>query len=248
MAGQTGGIVMGTGDLSELALGWCTYNGDHMSMYGVNACVPKTLIRWMMQRLRKCRLLRPPRTVLQGHSGHAHQPGAASAGRARGRLHRQPEDLVGPYALHDFFLYYVGAFRHAPPAKLYDAGLVGRSRGTSATRTVLKKWLKNLLSPVLHAAVQAQTACPDGVKVGSGRVEPAGRLADALGCGKRVMVEGVREAVSRETAAIQEKMQLLYAAFSLTNRVQDAMIAPLFRITGKDGAGICVDRRWKTLQ
>ena len=103
-AGMVGGIVVGTGDLSELALGWCTYNGDHMSMYGVNASIPKTMIRWMIAAIAENPQFATSREVLLDILDTPISPELLPPDET-GTISQQTEDLVGPYALHDFFLY-----------------------------------------------------------------------------------------------------------------------------------------------
>ena len=108
-----GGIVVGTGDLSELALGWCTYNGDHMSMYSVNGTVPKTLMRWMIDAISETESFATAHDVLQDVLDTPISPELLPPD-ASGKISQQTEDLVGPYALHDFFIYHILRYGFAP--------------------------------------------------------------------------------------------------------------------------------------
>ena len=167
IANQTSGLVIGTGDLSELALGWATYNGDHMSMYAVNASIPKTLVRHLV--------------------GHAAENGAKSAHRllmdildtpvspellppVDGVISQKTEDLVGPYELHDFFLFYMLRFGFHP-SKIFRMAVASfRGRYDRAT---IKKWMKTFYRRFF--AQQFKRSCmPDGPKVGSVTLSPRG--------------------------------------------------------------------------
>ena len=167
VANRLGGIVVGTGDLSELALGWATYNGDHMSMYGVNASVPKTLVRHLVAyaagqsepRLREALLdvldtpvspeLLPPKD---------------------GEIAQKTEELVGPYELHDFFLYYMLRFGFGP-GKIYR--MACRAFSGEYAPPVVKKWLSAFYRRFFTQ--QFKRSClPDGPKVGSVTLSPRG--------------------------------------------------------------------------
>ena len=168
-ASVVGGIVVGTGDLSELALGWCTYNGDHMSMYGVNATVPKTLIRWIIETVAEMPAFAPAKAVLDDILNTPISPELLPPD-ASGKIAQQTEDLVGPYALHDFFLYHM--LRHGrTPAKIYElacSAFAGDFDGDT-----IKKWLKNFYRRFF--AQQFKRNCmPDGVRVGSVSLGPRG--------------------------------------------------------------------------
>ena len=168
-AGQVGGIVIGTGDLSELALGWCTYNGDHMSMYGVNGSIPKTLIRWMIQSISEMPAFAPAKAVLEDILDTPISPELLPPD-AEGKIAQQTEDLVGPYALHDFFLYYVLRFGFRPE-KIYT--LACRAFREDFDRETVKKWLKTFYRRFFSQ--QFKRSClPDGVKVGSVCLSPRG--------------------------------------------------------------------------
>ena len=162
-AGKVGGIVIGTGDLSELALGWCTYNGDHMSMYGVNGTIPKTMVRCMTEYL----------------AGKEEFAAAAEALRdiivtpVSPELlpHRQiTESIIGPYALHDFFLYYMMRFAYRP-AKIY--ALACRAFAGEYDGQTIKKWL-HLFYTRFFGQQFKRNCLPDGVKVGNISLSPRG--------------------------------------------------------------------------
>ena len=163
------GIVVGTGDLSELALGWCTYNGDHMSMYGVNASIPKTLIRWMIDAISEMSAFAAARPVLQDILDTPISPELLPPD-AQGKIAQHTEDLVGPYALHDFFLYYTLRYGFTP-RKIY--ALACRAFSGDFEEAVIKKWLKTFYRRFFTQ--QFKRSClPDGVKVGSVTLSPRG--------------------------------------------------------------------------
>ena len=180
-ASVVGGIVIGTGDLSELALGWCTYNGDHMSMYGVNASIPKTLIRWMIEAISESRAFSASRAVLQDILDTPISPELLPPDE-EGKISQQTEDIVGPYALHDFFLYYMLRYGFSP-RKIYT--LACRAFAGDFDGETIKKWLKAFYRRFFTQ--QFKRSCmPDGVKVGSVSFSPRGdwRMAsDASGRG-----------------------------------------------------------------
>ncbi len=168
-AGMVGGIVVGTGDLSELALGWCTYNGDHMSMYGVNASIPKTLIRWMIQEISEIPAFAPSAAVLQDILDTPISPELLPPD-AQGKIAQHTEDLVGPYALHDFFLYYALRYGFAPK-KIF--ALACRAFSGEFSRETIGKWMKVFYRRFFTQ--QFKRSCmPDGVKVGSVSFSPRG--------------------------------------------------------------------------
>ena len=163
------GIVVGTGDLSELALGWCTYNGDHMSMYGVNASIPKTMIRWMIDAISEMPEFAASRPVLQDILDTPISPELLPPD-AEGKIAQHTEDLVGPYALHDFYLYYTLRFGYAP-RKVYT--LACRAFEGDFDGETIKKWLKTFYRRFFTQ--QFKRSClPDGVKVGSVSLSPRG--------------------------------------------------------------------------
>ena len=166
-AGRVGGIVVGTGDMSELALGWCTYNGDHMSMYGVNCSVPKTLIRWIIDTVADTETFSSAKAVLADILDTPISPELLPPD-AQGKIAQQTEDIVGPYGLHDFFLYYMLRYGFAPE-KIFN--LACRAFREEFTPEVIKKWLKTFYRRFFTQ--QFKRNCqPDGVKVGGIGVGP----------------------------------------------------------------------------
>jgi len=168
VANQTGGMVIGTGDLSELALGWATYNGDHMSMYGVNAGIPKTLVRYLVSFMAGDKGEEDPRlsAVLEDILDTPVSPELLPA--VDGRISQKTEDLVGPYELHDFFLYYIVRWGF-PPRKVFR--LAQQALGDRYDRQTILKWLKNFYRRFF--AQQFKRSClADGPKVGSVTLSP----------------------------------------------------------------------------
>ena len=170
VANQCGGLVVGTGDLSELALGWATYNGDHMSMYGVNASIPKTLVRHLVGYVCGDKAESEPELshVLADILDTPVSPELLPA--VNGQISQKTEDLVGPYELHDFFLYY--AIRWAfPPRKVLR--LAEHAFGRTYDRSTILKWEKTFYRRFF--AQQFKRSClPDGPKVGSVTLSPRG--------------------------------------------------------------------------
>ena len=165
VANQVNGIVVGTGDLSELALGWATYNGDHMSMYGVNAGVPKTLIRYLVSyvagEMATETLLDIVDTPISPELIPADE---------QGRIKQKTEDLVGPYELHDFFIYYFLRYGFGP-AKIYI--MAQKAFKDAYDDETIKKWLKTFCRRFFTQ--QFKRSClPDGPKVGSVSLSPRG--------------------------------------------------------------------------
>lgn len=169
LAGECGGIVVGTGDLSELALGWCTYNGDHMSMYGMNASVPKTLIRWIIQEVAQGEDFLAVRDVLADILDTPISPELLPPDET-GKILQQTEDLVGPYALHDFFLYQTLRFGFGPE-KVY--ALACRAFREEFSGEVIKKWLAVFYRRFFTQQFK-RDCVPDGVKVGTLGLGPRG--------------------------------------------------------------------------
>ena len=167
LANQRGGLVIGTGDLSELALGWATYNGDHMSMYAVNASIPKTLVRHLVA-YEADRLGGRIGDVLRDILDTPVSPELLPP--KDGEISQRTEDLVGPYELHDFYLYY--AIRWGfPPRKVLR--LAARAFDGQYDRQTLLKWLKNFYRRFFSQ--QFKRSClPDGPKVGSVALSPRG--------------------------------------------------------------------------
>lgn len=171
MANQTGGIVIGTGDMSELALGWATYNGDHMSMYGVNASVPKTLVRHLVRYYAvNCgndKLAKVLFDVLDTPVSPELLPPDRN-----GEINQKTEDLVGPYELHDFFMYYVLRFG-IRPSKLYRLACVAFK--PDYDKETILKWLKTFYRRFFTQHFK-RSCLPDGPKVGSVALSPRGDL------------------------------------------------------------------------
>lgn len=172
VANQTGGIVIGTGDLSELALGWCTYNGDHMSMYAVNTSIPKTLVRHLVAYLARDNQDKDEdlKVVLEDILDTPVSPELLPA--VQGKIAQKTEDLVGPYDLHDFFLYYLLRWGFNP-GKIYRMAIY--AWGTKYDRSVILKWLKIFYARFFTQQFK-RNCLPDGPKVGSVAVSPRGDL------------------------------------------------------------------------
>ena len=173
LSNQLGGLVVGTGDLSELALGWATYNGDHMSMYGVNASVPKTLIQYLVRYVaeveRKEKGDQKTYEILMDVVDTPISPELIPADE-NGNIKQKTEDLVGPYELHDFFLYYFLRFGFRPQ-KIFL--LAQHAFKGSYDDVTIKKWLTTFLRRFF--AQQFKRSClPDGPKVGSVSLSPRG--------------------------------------------------------------------------
>ena len=169
VANKIGAIVLGTGDLSEIALGWCTYNADHMSMYGVNSGVPKTLVRWVIQTAAENEAFSSSRECLQSILDTPISPELLPPDE-KGNILQQTEDVVGPYALHDFFLYYAIRFGY-PPKKVFDLCCIAFEDDFSC-ETILK-WLKNFYCRFWTQQFK-RNCMPDGVKIGSIALSPRG--------------------------------------------------------------------------
>lgn len=169
-ANKTNGIVIGTGDLSELALGWCTYNGDHMSMYGVNSSIPKTLVRYLVQWFAEAsedakneKLASVLKDILDTPVSPELLP------PKEGVISQVTEDLVGPYELHDFYLYYLLRFGFSP-AKIY---FLAQNANLPYGKDVILKWLKTFYRRFFTQ--QFKRSCmPDGAKVGTINLSPRG--------------------------------------------------------------------------
>ena len=170
IANRSGGLVIGTGDLSELALGWCTYNGDHMSMYAVNCSIPKTLVRYLVGYLARDNAEKDEalHDVLEDILATPVSPELLPA--VQGQISQRTEDLVGPYELHDFFLYYMLRWGFSP-GKIYRLALYALGRQYS--REVILKWLKVFYRRFFSQ--QFKRSCvPDGPKVGTVALSPRG--------------------------------------------------------------------------
>ena len=161
-ANRLNAIVVGTGDLSELALGWCTYNGDQMSMYGVNVSIPKTLIQWMIESIINQKIFPEAVAVLEDVLDTTISPELLPPD-PDGAIAQKTEDLVGPYELHDFFLYYILRFGFSPK-KIYC--LACRAFQGDYPEETIQKWLTVFYRRFFSQ--QFKRSCmPDGVKVGS---------------------------------------------------------------------------------
>ena len=169
LTNQIGGFVVGTGDLSELALGWATYNGDHMSMYGVNGSVPKTLIRYLVRYIAEYKMDEATKAVLLDIIDTPISP-ELIPGDEKGNINQKTEDLVGPYELHDFYLYYFLRFGFSPRKIFFLAQHAFKGMYDDAT---IKKWLSTFFRRFFNQ--QFKRSClPDGPKVGSVSLSPRG--------------------------------------------------------------------------
>lgn len=175
LSNELGALVIGTGDLSELALGWATYNGDHMSMYGVNAGVPKTLIRYLVHYVATNGMDEQSRATLLDIIDTPISPELIPADE-QGNIKQKTEDLVGPYELHDFFLYYILRFGFRPAkvfmmaCRAFDGSHLGAGPYDEET---IKHWLTTFYRRFFNQ--QFKRSClPDGPKVGSVSLSPRG--------------------------------------------------------------------------
>ena len=169
IANQTWGMVIGTGDLSELVLGWATYNGDHMSMYGVNGSVPKTLVKYLVKWVAENDIDEESRITLLDIVETPISPELIPADE-NGEIQQKTEDLVGPYELHDFFLYYFMRFGFRPSKIYYLANIAFKDIYDEET---IKKWLSTFFRRFFNQ--QFKRSClPDGPKVGSISISPRG--------------------------------------------------------------------------
>ncbi len=168
LANKYNGLVIGTGDLSELALGWATYNGDHMSMYAVNSGIPKTLVRYLVEYVAQS-MEEKTKTILEDILKTPVSPELLLADEY-GEIHQKTEDLVGPYELHDFFLYYFVRFGFSPKKILF---LAQKAFGDKYSEAILRKWLKVFLRR-FYSQQFKRSCMPDGPKVGSINLSPRG--------------------------------------------------------------------------
>lgn len=161
-AGKVGAFVIGTGDLSELALGWCTYNADHMSMYAVNSCVPKTLIRWIIINSANLDIFTSSADILKDIVDTPISPELLPAD-SEGKILQETESVIGPYELHDFFLYYMMRFGFSPDKIFY---LAKRAFKDAYDDETILKWMRVFYTRFFSQ--QFKRSCmPDGVKIGS---------------------------------------------------------------------------------
>ncbi len=187
VANETGGLVIGTGDMSELALGWCTYNGDHMSMYAVNSSVPKTLVKSLVAYEAK-RLGGRMEVVLKSVLNTEISPELLPPDE-EGNIAQRTEDLVGPYELHDFYLWCFLRRGYSPAKTMYVAE---RTFAEKYDRETLKKWLVSFYRRFF--AQQFKRNCvPDGVKVGSVSLSPRADLRMPSDASARLWVKEAEE-------------------------------------------------------
>ena len=190
LANTEGAIVLGTGDLSELALGWATYNGDHMSMYGVNASIPKTLIRSLVSYSITISDQETLRRTLQDVLDTPVSPELLPP--SEGEISQRTEDLVGPYELHDFFLYYMLRWSFSP-TKIFHLAKVAFS--SEYTPSSILSWLRTFYRRFFSQQFK-RSALPDGVKVGSVALSPRGDLRMPSDASAAVWIEEVNDLVA----------------------------------------------------
>ncbi len=169
IANKEGGLVIGSGDLSELALGWCTYNGDHMSMYNVNCGVPKTLIKYLINWAANNKVDDKTKDVLLKVVNTPISPELLPP-TSKGEIKQKTEDIIGPYELHDFFLYYMVRYGMRPRKILFLAEHAFKDK---YPRDIIKKWLEVFLKRFFRQ--QFKRSCmPDGPRIGSVSLSPRG--------------------------------------------------------------------------
>ncbi|NLB19830.1 MAG: NAD(+) synthase [Clostridium sp.] len=186
IANKENGIVVGTGDLSELALGWCTYNGDQMSMYGVNSSVPKTLVRYLIQYLYEEEFSGDLSNALKDILETPISPELLPKGEDN-ELVQLTEESIGPYELHDFFLYYIMKYGESFPKILFMANQAFKGQYSEET---IKKWLKVFIRRFFTQQFK-RSAMPDGPKVGSIALSPRGDLRMASDASFRNFIESL---------------------------------------------------------
>ncbi len=183
VANEIGALVIGTGDMSELALGWATYNGDHMSMYGVNASVPKTLVRHLVKYYAETCEEKELSGILADVLNTPVSPELLPP--KEGEIAQKTEDLVGPYELHDFFLYYILRFGYMP-GKIYR--MACQAFAGEYGEEVILKWLKIFYKRFFSQ--QFKRSClPDGPKVGAAAISPRGDLRMPSDASARIWLE-----------------------------------------------------------
>jgi len=181
-----GGIVIGTGDLSELALGWATYNGDHMSMYGVNSSIPKTLVRYLVEWVAHTAMDDKTTKVLLDILDTPVSPELLPP-TSEGEISQKTEEVVGPYSLHDFFLYYMLRFGYEPDKIYFIAVLAFKDLYDKET---ILKWIKVFYTRFFSQ--QFKRSCiPDGPKVGSINLSPRGDLRMPSDASARIWLEAL---------------------------------------------------------
>ena len=169
IANKEGGLVIGTGDLSELALGWCTYNGDHMSMYAVNCSIPKTLVRYLVKYVAQKEVDKKTSEILIDILDTPVSPELLPKDRC-GNITQKTEDIVGPYELHDFFLYYFIKHGSDPEKILF---LAKHAFKNIYTEEIIEKWFNQFIKRFFTQQFK-RSAIPDGPKVGTISLSPRG--------------------------------------------------------------------------
>jgi len=171
LANKEGGLLIGTGDLSELALGWCTYNGDHMSMYSVNCSIPKTLVRYLVDYVADHESTPEISKILIDILDTPVSPELLPKDKD-GNITQKTEDIVGPYELHDFFLYHF--MKHGASKERIEFLAKVAFKGTYDDE-VISKWLNKFMTRFFTQQFK-RSALPDGPKVGSISLSPRGDL------------------------------------------------------------------------
>ncbi|MBP2032253.1 NAD+ synthase (glutamine-hydrolyzing) [Clostridium algifaecis] len=187
IANKEGGLVIGTGDLSELALGWCTYNGDHMSMYGVNCSVPKTLVRYLVGYVAQREVSREISSILIDILETPVSPELLPKD-SEGKIAQKTEDIVGPYELHDFFLYYFVRNNFSPEKILF---LAKAAFYDCYDENTIKKWLKLFIKRFFIQQFK-RSAIPDGPKVGTVSLSPRGDWRMPSDAGMNLWINNVK--------------------------------------------------------
>ena len=212
IANKQGGLVIGTGDMSELALGWATYNGDHMSMYGVNASVPKTLVRHLVRYYADtCGQEELAKVLLDVLDTPVSPELLPPEG---GKISQKTEDIVGPYELHDFFLYYILRFGFTPK-KIYR--LANYAFDKTYDKETILKWLKTFYRRFFSQ--QFKRSClPDGPKVGTVAVSPRGDLRMPSDACARIWLDELEHLDSEETPKKEELFSWDWTQFTPPGR------------------------------
>lgn len=191
IANKENGLVIGTGDLSELALGWATYNGDHMSMYGVNGSIPKTLVRSLISWIADSKVQENAKSTLLDILITPVSPELLPP-TEDGNINQKTEDIVGPYELHDFFLYYVIRFGFNPSKIVYLAECAFEG---IYTRKIILKWIKVFYRRFFSQ--QFKRSClPDGPKVGSISLSPRGDWKMPSDASSRIWLNEIEEMIN----------------------------------------------------
>jgi NAD+ synthase (glutamine-hydrolysing) len=195
------GFVIGTGDLSELALGWCTFNADHMSMYNVNASVPKTLIKFLVQWMATNHFDGVARSTMMDILNTEISPELLPVG-ASGEIHHKTEELVGPYELNDFFLYYLGRFGTTPEKIFFLAGHARFSVDYSDSEIL--RWLEHFIQRFFGQQYKRSTM-PDGPKVGTISLSPRAEWLMPSDADPAIWLQWVKEAQAYLTSRKRER-------------------------------------------